>query len=58
LCFIIKTPIEQAIAHLADCGVPLIAGPVSRTGAKGKIVSAYFRDPDENLIEVSNYANS
>ncbi len=55
LCLIVKEPIEQAIQHLQACGVPVIEGPVQRTGANGKIVSAYFRDPDLNLIEVSNY---
>ena len=57
LCFIISQPIEQAIEHLAAFDVPLIEGPVSRTGATGRIVSSYFRDPDENLIEVSNYTD-
>lgn len=57
LCFIINQPIDQAIEHLSACNVPLIEGPVIRTGAVGKIVSAYFRDPDGNLIEVSNYEN-
>lgn len=57
LCFIIKQPLEQAISHLQSCKVPIIDGPVTRTGAQGNIISAYFRDPDNNLIEVSNYTN-
>lgn len=55
LCFIIKTPIHEAKQHVAACGVEVIDGPVSRTGAMGTIISIYFRDPDQNLIEVSNY---
>lgn len=55
LCLIIDTPIEQAIEHIQQHGVDLIAGPVIRTGANGKINSAYLRDPDGNLLEVSNY---
>jgi catechol 2,3-dioxygenase-like lactoylglutathione lyase family enzyme len=55
LCFIIDTPIAQAIEHLQQHGVELIEGPVNRTGAGGKIISAYLRDPDGNLLEVSNY---
>lgn len=57
LCFIINTPIDKAIGHLNDCGVAVIEGPVNRTGATGNIESVYFRDPDGNLIEVSNYLN-
>lgn len=57
LCFIVKQPIEQVMTHLRACKVPVIEGPVNRTGAMGKIVSVYFRDPDGNLIEVSNYIN-
>jgi catechol 2,3-dioxygenase-like lactoylglutathione lyase family enzyme len=57
LCFIITTPIGSAIEHLNSCDVTVIEGPVSRTGAKGKVESVYFRDPDGNLIEVSNYQN-
>lgn len=57
LCFIIETPVEQAINDLELRGINVIEGPVQRTGALGKIKSAYFRDADGNLIEVSNYAN-
>jgi catechol 2,3-dioxygenase-like lactoylglutathione lyase family enzyme len=55
LCLIIDTPIEQAIEHIQQHEADLIAGPVKRTGAKGEIISAYLRDPDGNLLEVSNY---
>src|SRR4051812_13753785 len=55
LCFIADIPIDEWVAHLNQCGVEIIEGPVERTGATGKIVSLYFRDPDLNLIEVSNY---
>lgn len=57
LCFIIDTPVQEVIAELETKGVKIIEGPVKRTGALGSINSAYFRDPDGNLIEVSNYAN-
>lgn len=55
LCLIIDTPIEQAIEQIQQRGIDLIAGPVNRTGAKGEIISAYLRDLDGNLLEVSNY---
>jgi catechol 2,3-dioxygenase-like lactoylglutathione lyase family enzyme len=55
LCFILNTTIDDAIDHLTSCGVEIIEGPVARTGARGPIVSIYFRDPDQNLIEVSTY---
>lgn len=56
LCFIIDTPVNEAVRELEAKGVQIIEGPVQRTGALGKINSVYFRDPDGNLIEVSNYA--
>jgi catechol 2,3-dioxygenase-like lactoylglutathione lyase family enzyme len=55
LCFIATTPIDQVLAHLQACGVAALEGPVARTGALGPIISVYFRDPDDNLVEVSNY---
>jgi catechol 2,3-dioxygenase-like lactoylglutathione lyase family enzyme len=55
LCFIAETPVEDVMAHLQVCGVAVEAGPVPRTGAQGPMTSVYFRDPDGNLIEVSNY---
>ena len=55
LCFITQIPIKQIIEHLRTCNVPIIEGPVQRTGANGLMMSMYFRDPDGNLLEVSNY---
>ena len=55
LCFITETPLDAVIAHLDACGVTIIEGPAMKTGAVGQIRSVYFRDPDGNLIEVSNY---
>ena len=54
LCFLTSTPLEDVEAHLARVGVPIEVGPVPRTGAMGTILSVYIRDPDGNLIEVSN----
>ena len=55
LCFIAETPIEDVIKHLGECSVEIIEGPVLKTGAIGTLLSVYFCDPDDNLIEVSNY---
>lgn len=57
LCFVTATPLAEAMAHLRSCGVELLEGPVPRTGARGPIVSVYFRDPDRNLVEICNYAD-
>lgn len=54
LCFITETPLEDVMATLAAHGVALVAGPVPKTGALGPLLSVYFRDPDGNLVEVSN----
>jgi catechol 2,3-dioxygenase-like lactoylglutathione lyase family enzyme len=55
LCFIAEDSISDVISHLQKCGVDIVEGPVERTGALGKIRSVYVRDPDRNLIEISNY---
>lgn len=55
LCFVTTTPIVEVMAHLQSQGVSITEGPVRRTGATGPITSVYFRDPDSNLIEVSEY---
>ena len=55
LCFITPIPLADVVDHLRRCGVEVVEGPVKRTGAAGPITSVYFRDPDLNLIEVSNY---
>jgi catechol 2,3-dioxygenase-like lactoylglutathione lyase family enzyme len=55
LCFITPVPLAEVMAHLERCGIPLVAGPGPRAGAIGTIQSVYIRDPDQNLIEISNY---
>jgi catechol 2,3-dioxygenase-like lactoylglutathione lyase family enzyme len=58
ICLIAAVPLAEVIAHLETCGVPIIEGPTTRTGAMGPIQSVYFRDPDSNLIEVSTYVKA
>ncbi|WEK70917.1 MAG: VOC family protein [Candidatus Chryseobacterium colombiense] len=55
LCFISKTDIDDVLEELQQKNIEITEGIVDRTGALGKIKSVYFRDPDLNLIEVSNY---
>lgn len=54
LCFITSSPLAEVERHLSACNVEILEGPIQRTGATGPILSVYFRDPDMNLIEVSN----
>jgi catechol 2,3-dioxygenase-like lactoylglutathione lyase family enzyme len=54
LCLITETPVTVAVAWLAKWGVTVEEGPVYRTGSRGNLLSLYFRDPDGNLIELSN----
>jgi catechol 2,3-dioxygenase-like lactoylglutathione lyase family enzyme len=55
LCLITSSPLDEVVAHLKAVGVPIEVGPVSRTGAAGPILSVYFRDLDQNLIEIASY---
>lgn len=56
LCFIASVPLAQVQQRLAAYGVAIECGPVQRTGARGPITSIYVRDPDGNLVEISEYA--
>src|SRR5262252_6244718 len=55
ICLIVDDDVTDVIPQLAAAGVPVEVGPVERTGATGTIISCYLRDPDHNLIELSNY---
>ena len=54
LCFLTDTPISEWIEYLKECEIKVHEGPVARTGAQGDLTSIYVRDPDGNLIEISN----
>ena len=53
-CLLTDQPMGEIVAHLAEAGVAIVDGPGERAGATGPILSVYFRDPDGNLVEVSN----
>jgi catechol 2,3-dioxygenase-like lactoylglutathione lyase family enzyme len=54
LCFIAATPLDAVRRHIESLGISIEEGPVPRTGALGPLLSIYLRDPDGNLIEISN----
>jgi catechol 2,3-dioxygenase-like lactoylglutathione lyase family enzyme len=54
-CLIAARPLGEICASLAANGVAVEVGPVERVGARGPMMSVYFRDPDGNLVEVSEY---
>ena len=56
LCFLAAVPLDEVIARLGAAGVPIEVGPVARTGARFPLRSVYVRDPDRNLIEISEPA--
>ncbi len=56
LCFLADRPLDEVIAQLQRAGIPIELGPVQRTGARFPLRSIYVRDPDQNLIEISEQA--
>jgi catechol 2,3-dioxygenase-like lactoylglutathione lyase family enzyme len=54
-CLVTDTPMPEILAHLAREGVKVVEGPTEKTGAIGRLLSVYLRDPDANLVEISNY---
>ena len=57
-CLISGEPLEEVIRHLEKVGVAIEVGPVPKTGAAGPMMSVYIRDPDGNLVEISEYENA
>jgi catechol 2,3-dioxygenase-like lactoylglutathione lyase family enzyme len=57
LCVIAAVSLEAVMANLKKQDIPILEGPVTKTGATGKIRSVYVRDPDLNLVEISVYNN-
>jgi catechol 2,3-dioxygenase-like lactoylglutathione lyase family enzyme len=55
LCFISSIPLEKVLERLEQSKIPILEGPVAKTGAQGPIRSVYVRDPDLNLVEISVY---
>lgn len=53
-CLLTRTPVIEVMAHLQELGIPMEEGPVPKSGAVNKLVSIYLRDPDGNLVEISN----
>ena len=56
LCFIAAVPLDEVIRKLNQLQVKIIEGPVTKTGAVSKLRSVYVRDPDLNLVEISQPA--
>ncbi|RWK57265.1 MAG: VOC family protein [Mesorhizobium sp.] len=54
-CLVAARPLSEICASLAANGVAIEVGPVERIGARGPMMSVYFRDPDGNLVEISDY---
>ena len=53
-CVLTDTPIGEVVEQLRSNNIEIVGGPTEKAGAVGKILSVYFRDPDSNLVEVSN----
>jgi catechol 2,3-dioxygenase-like lactoylglutathione lyase family enzyme len=58
ICFIASVPLDEVIRRLEAANIPILEGPVMKTGARGPIRSVYVRDPDLNLVEISEYVTA
>lgn len=56
-CMVVKTPITEVVEHLEGEGIEIVEGPVEKRGARGLMMSVYVRDPDGNLVELSEYVD-
>ena len=54
ICFLSDKPVDQWREHVLSFDIPIELGPVQRTGATGPLLSIYLRDPDGNLVDISN----
>lgn len=57
LCFVTTASPDEVVQRLRTAGVPILEGPVPRIGARGEMTSIYFRDPDQNLLEIAYYSS-
>jgi catechol 2,3-dioxygenase-like lactoylglutathione lyase family enzyme len=55
-CLITTEQIDYVLKRLLSEGVLVEEGPVNRNGAQGEMISVYFRNPDQNLVEISRYS--
>jgi catechol 2,3-dioxygenase-like lactoylglutathione lyase family enzyme len=55
LCFIAAVPLDAVVEKLNRNRIRILDGPVPKTGARGPMRSVYVRDPDLNLVEISEY---
>lgn len=53
-CVLTEEPVDRLVEAADRLGIDIVAGPDFRSGAIGQLRSVYFRDPDGNLVEVSN----
>ncbi len=53
LCFIAAVPLDEVVKRLQAKNVAILEGPVMKTGAVSRLRSVYLRDPDLNLVEIS-----